>query len=253
MAIPNETKVAILPLQINADEDIEYMSRGMMDMLVSRMTYGNQISIVEQHLVNHALAKEQPGLLTKAKIKKIGDALGAEYVVFGSLSKIGDQVSMDVHVLNVLQDGMSTPAFSRGVGLDEVIPMINLLAQDVREAITTGFRDLLPQTTTVTQPPESDGAFMKEGSSVDEGRPVIIEEFDLTGGDVQVDRSESSDENVYPEMNGEHEPPNDDPSDSNKWKEMLLKRKSEIDSLDENPVYQKSVDGLEENSEAEQK
>lgn len=253
MAISNETKVAMLPLQVNADEDIEYLSRGMMDMLVSRMTCGTHISMVEQHLVNRAMDKEQPGKLTRATIQKIGDALGAEYVIFGSVSKIGDNLSMDIRVLNVLQDGMTIPAFTQGVGLDEVIPTINLLAQDLREAISTGFRDLLPKTTTVTQPPGADGAFMEEGSKIDEGTPVIIEEFDLTGGDVQVDRPESPYEAVFPGMNGDHEPHNNDSSDSNKWKEMLLERKSEIDSLDENPVYQKSVDGLEENSEAEQK
>jgi len=134
-----------------------------------------------------------------------------------------------------------------------VIPKINILAQDVREVILTGFRDLLPQATTVTQPPAADGAFIEGDSKVDEVVPAKIEEFDLTGGDVKADKPESPYEEVFPETKGEHEPLDKDPSESNKLREIFLERKSEVDSLDENPVYQKSVDDLEENPAAEQK
>ncbi len=252
-AIPNATKVAILPLQVNADEDIEYINRGIMEMLVSRITYGTHISIVGQNLVKDAMSKVQPGTLTKKKIQEVGDALGAEYVVFGSITKIGNNLSMDINVLNVLQDGMTIPAFTQSVGLDEVIPKINILAQDVREAISTGFRDLLPKTTTVTQPPVADGKFIEGDSKIDEVVPAKIEEFDLTGGDVKEDKPESPYEEVFPETKREHEPLDKDPSNSSKLREIFLERKSEVDSLDENPVYQQSVDDLEENPAAEQK
>jgi TolB-like protein len=253
IAIPNATKVAILPLQVNAGEDIEYINRGIMEMLVSRITYGTHILLVEQNLVKDAMSKAQPGTLTKEKIQKIGDALGAEYVIFGSISKIGNNLSMDINVLNVLQGGMTIPAFTRSVGLDEVIPEINILAQDIREAISTGFRDLLPETTTTTQPPVADGAFIEGDSKADEVVPAKIEEFDLTGGDVKADKPESPYEEVFPETKREHEPLDKDPSDSNRLKKIFLERKSEVDSLDENPVYQKSVDDLEEIPAAEQK
>ena len=253
IAISNATKVAILPLQVNADEDIEYIGRGIMEMLVSRITYGTHISVVEQHLVKRAMSEERPGKLTKEKIQKIGDALEAEYVIFGSVSKIGNNLSMDIRVLNVLQDGITIPAFTQSVGLDEVIPKIEILAQDVRGAISTGFRDLLPQTTTVMQPPVSDGAFIKGNSGVDDGVPVKIEEFDLTGSDVKADKPESPYEEVFPEIKKEDEPLGEDPSDSNRLREIFLERKSEVDSLDENPVYQKSIDDLEKNPAAEQK
>ena len=253
IAIPNATKVAILPLQVNAGEDIEYINRGIMEMLVSRITYGTNISLVEQNLVKDAMSKAQPGTLTKEKIQKIGDALGAVYVIFGSISKIGNNLSMDINVLNVLQDGMTIPAFTQSVGLDEVIPKINILAQDIREAISTGFRDLLPETTPTTQPPVADGAFIEGDSKADEVVPAKIEEFDLTGGDVEADKPESPYEEVFPETKREHEPLDKDPSDSNRLKKIFLERKSEVDSLDENPVYQKSVDDLEEIPAAEQK
>lgn len=253
IAIPDATKVAMLPFQMNADEDIEYLNKGIMEMLVSRITYGSDVSFVEQYLVKDAMSKEQAGKLTKEKAQAIGDALGAEYVIFGSVSKIGNNLSMDVHVLNVLQDGITIPAFTQSVGLDEVIPKIEILAQDVRGAISTGFRDLLPQTTTVMQPPVSDGAFIKGDSGVDDGVPVKIEEFDLTGSDVKADKPESTYEEVFPEIKKEDEPLGEDPSDSNRLREIFLERKSEVDSLDENPVYQKSVDDLEKNPAAEQK
>jgi len=180
-AIANVTMVAILPLQVNADEDIEYINKSIVEMLVSRITYGTHITIVDQNMVKDVLSKELSGKLTNRKIKKIGDALGADYVIFGSISKIGNNLSIDINVLNVLQEGMIIPAFTQSVGLDEAVSRINILAQEVRDAISTGFRDLMPKTTTATHSPVADRTF--KDSKVSEVVPGKVKGLDLTGNE----------------------------------------------------------------------
>lgn len=250
MGFANMAKVAILPLQMNADEDIEYINRGVRDMLASRITYGNHIAVVEQSVLRDVVSKLSPGEVTKKVIQEIGSTLGIDYVIFGSITKIGKNVSIDIYVVSVLQEGGTLPVFARSFGLDELIPEMSRLAQGVRDAIAKGFKSLPPETTTV-QPPEADKKFSEEGSEVSKGVPEKIKEVDLTEGDRALEEARPPSGGDLSEIKKEDESLSEQSTKKEGLKKNYLKRKSEIDSLSENPVYQRSVDDLEKISEAE--
>ena len=253
MGIANVTKVAFLPFQVNAEEDIEYINEGIRKMLVSRITYGAHIVVIEQNLVKDALSNDLPGQLTKEKVQKIGNTLGAGYVIFGSISKIGNNLSIDVNVLNVLKGGVAIPVFVQSVGLEEVIPKMVKLAGEIRDAISTGFKSLPSETTTI-QPAEKSEIFPKEDLKTGEITPGKIEEVDLAESDSELEETGSPSDEEIPEMKRESESLEEQPSGQEEGLvKDLLKRSSEIDSLDENPVYQKSVNDLEKIPEVEQK
>jgi len=153
VGISGLAKVAILPFQMNTNEDIEYINRGIRDMLTSRITYGAQITIIEQNMVKEVLSKVILGELTKEGIYEIGKSLGADYVIFGSITKIGNNLSIDISVLNVLQGGLTKPVFTQSIGLDEVIPKMSSLAQGIISIISAGFGSLQPETP-FSHPPE---------------------------------------------------------------------------------------------------
>lgn len=133
--------VAILPFQMNADTDLEYINTGIRHMLASRLVYGTDITVVEHNLLNDALtqAKIGPGELTEKGILQIGNTLGTDYVIFGSITRIGVNMSLDVYVLNVLQGGKTGPVFTQTGVFDELIPQIDGLAQRIKDAVS---RDL---------------------------------------------------------------------------------------------------------------
>lgn len=243
MVIARETKVAILPFQVNADEDMDYISRGIRDMLTSRITYGNHITVVEQSLVKEALYKVGTGELTRKMIEEVGSILGVDYVIFGSITKIGSSLSVDISVLSVLQGGITIPVFTQSVGLDEVIPKMIDLAQGIKDNISTGFGSLLPETTSI-QPSESDETFLEEESKGGGVVPKKIKEVDLTESDGELERPRPPSNEVPREMKRERESSDKQSAEPKGLGEKYLKRKSEIDSLDENPVYQKSINDL---------
>jgi hypothetical protein len=49
-------KVAILPFEINAPEDLSYLREGIMDMLASRISWEGKVEAIEEQLVKSALA-----------------------------------------------------------------------------------------------------------------------------------------------------------------------------------------------------
>jgi hypothetical protein len=105
-------------------------------------------------------------------------------------------VSIDISILNVLQGGITKPVFAQSVGLNEVIPKVNSIAQEIVDTISTGFEGLPPEKSSV-QPPVVDETLLEEGENSDGASEI------------------------------------------------------EINSLDENLVYQKSVNELDKNAETE--
>jgi TolB-like protein len=127
-------KVAILPFQINAAQDLAYLREGILDMLASRLAWEGKVAVIEKQLVKEAIAG-RPTPLTEEISREVGKALGADYVLFGSLTVFGDSVSMDAKMIDLTGDKAPVTAFAQTKGMNEVIPRINDFAQDINSKI----------------------------------------------------------------------------------------------------------------------
>ena len=127
-------KVAVLPFQINAAQDLTYLREGILDMLASRLAWEGKVQVIEKDLVKEAMAGRQ-GPLNEAAARQVGKALGADYVLFGSLTVFGDSVSMDAQMVDLAGDKAPVTVFAQTKGMNEVIPRINDFAQDINSKI----------------------------------------------------------------------------------------------------------------------
>ena len=88
---PNKVyKVAILPFMIHTQENLDYLREGINDILISRITVEQGVVVIERSIVERALYEEKPMRLDETAAKKIGMKIGADYIVLGSITKIGD-------------------------------------------------------------------------------------------------------------------------------------------------------------------
>jgi len=127
-------KVAILPFQINAAQDLAYLREGVLDMLASRLAWEGKVDVIEKQLVKEAMAG-RPAPVNEAVSRQVGKALGADYVLFGSLTIFGDSVSMDAKMVDLTGDKAPVAAFAQTKGMNEVIPRINDFAEDINSKI----------------------------------------------------------------------------------------------------------------------
>ncbi len=127
-------KIAVLPFQINAAQDLGYLREGILDMLASRLAWEGKVQVIEKNLVKEAMAGRQ-GPLNEAAARQVGKALGADYVLFGSLTVFGDSVSMDAQMVDLTGDKAPVTVFAQTKGMNEVIPRINDFAQDINSKI----------------------------------------------------------------------------------------------------------------------
>ena len=128
-------KIAVFTFKINASQELAYIREGILDMLSTRLYWKDQLVVVEKRLIKEKVAKFK-GRLNKETALKIGKSLDADYVILGSLTVFGDSVSMDAKIFDVAQEGELFTAFTQTKSMDELIPMINKFAGDIKAKIT---------------------------------------------------------------------------------------------------------------------
>ena len=128
-------KVAILPVTIHSPENLGYMQEGLVDMLTSRVELQGRVEVLEKSAVKKALARN-PGEMDTEQARKIGQQLEADFVVYGSLTKLGDSASLDLKVVEVKEEksGSAVSLFNPRK-MEEVIARVDELARKVDEKI----------------------------------------------------------------------------------------------------------------------
>jgi TolB-like protein len=129
---PNKVyKVAILPFMIHSSENLDYLQAGINDILTSRITVEERVVVMERSIVERALYEERPMRLDETAATKIGMRIGADYVVLGSITKIGDYISLDVRLISISEEKPPLTAYAQHKGIDDVMVKIGDFAQDI--------------------------------------------------------------------------------------------------------------------------
>ncbi len=131
-AFAKPVQVAVVPFKINAEKDLSYLRDGIVDMLSSRLSWADKVMVINNQETEKAL-KTVIGPLNEIKAREMGAKLDADYVLFGSLTVIGNSVSIDAKMVDVSGEKETLSFFNQSQGMDQVIPSINLFASDINE------------------------------------------------------------------------------------------------------------------------
>ena len=130
-----KVRIAIFPLAVNGSGDTSYIERSVIDMLTSRIGSFGGIEVVD----GLAVARELEGTVppySDDKAISSGRWLKADYVIFGSLSILGTDVSMDGRIADVAAREATPLVFmSKGKGLESIISLSDSLARAVGERV----------------------------------------------------------------------------------------------------------------------
>jgi len=130
-----QLKIAVLPWKINSTEKLDYVRDALYDMMSSRMAIEKNIIILKESLVRNVFSRYANEKVTDDLLKKIGNELGADYVLHGSLTVIADTVSIDAKVVNTRRDEPPIQSTSQGKGLESIVLITSHLALDLNAKI----------------------------------------------------------------------------------------------------------------------
>ena len=123
--------VAVLPFTVHSGENIDYVRQGILDMLSSRIYAPEKIEVVGKDAVSAAIREMAGKDLSLADVYAVGKKLNADFVVWGSVTKIGNSISIDGKLVDIAAYKATVSLFTQSQGMDEVIPKINDFAQRI--------------------------------------------------------------------------------------------------------------------------
>jgi len=185
-------KVAILPFLIHSEENLDYLREGIYDILSSRITVEGRILVIERSIVERALYEERPMRLDETVATKIGMRVGADYIVLGSLTKIGSYISLDARLISITEEKPPLGAYTQHKGIDDVMVKIGDFAQDIGYKIL-GRRPMVGRPTepgrpSTIQPKREIGRIGPEDLSFKKSQTFGFEIKGLDIGDVDGDK-----------------------------------------------------------------
>ena len=138
----DKNTVAVLPFSVHSAENIDYVRQGIGDMLASRISVNDKIDVIGRDTVLAALRETAGKEIASADAVALGKKLAADFVVWGSITKIGSGLSIDAKLVDVSTNKTAVNIFAQCPTMDEVIPKINEFAQRIDNHILGD----LPQT-----------------------------------------------------------------------------------------------------------
>ena len=149
---------AIAPFKAHSQDDIAYLQAGIADLLPSRIAVPGKISVIDNYVVRNEfqlLAPDHPASAEVAAAEK----LEADFLLSGSLIKIGSNISLETRLIEVSAPEKSTPLSLQSLGLDEMLPQITVFAERIKKRIL-GVSDGSEETVIV--PPKIEKVLPKE-------------------------------------------------------------------------------------------
>ena len=127
--------ITVLPFALHSAESIEYVRQGIGDMLSTRIAIPNKIEVTGKDIVQEELKKSNIKEISLSDVYKIGKNLNSDYVVWGSITKIGSSISVDGKLVDIVTAKSDVGFFTQSQNMDEVIPKINDFSQRIVQHI----------------------------------------------------------------------------------------------------------------------
>ncbi len=127
-------KVAVLPFSMHTPADLAYLQNGVRDMLTSRLAWQGKVDVIDRSMTEQALSHTNKSDISLADAVKVGSSLRADYVLFGSITALGQSISIDAKMAPVGAGGEPI-SLSTQAKMDDVIPQINRFAQQINQKV----------------------------------------------------------------------------------------------------------------------
>jgi len=121
-------RVLILPFDIHARNDMAYLKTEIPKLLKNELKQEGASLLEPPIASNPDWRKEITGT---EGLRNLGIQTGADYLVWGSLTRIGSRYSLDARMIEPFEEGPPTVFFLEGQGIENLIGTVRQLARDL--------------------------------------------------------------------------------------------------------------------------
>lgn len=131
--------VAIADFENNSDTfNLDYWENAIPDFLKNHLSKSEKIVLVERDRLDNVLQEQalgQTGLIDSANIQQVGNLIGAQYIIQGSISKSGSKTRIDANIIRV-ESGEIKNEKVIAPNMDNINEMVELLANNINHVLT---------------------------------------------------------------------------------------------------------------------
>jgi lipopolysaccharide export system protein LptA len=113
-------RVAVLPFEIYSDESSKPLKDIIAGDLSARLAADNRLEVVDQARVREVMADRASLTFNETTLRTIAGKLDAPFLVLGSMTRIGANMSLDTYIFKVDGTPSFTKEFSEGKNLDTI-------------------------------------------------------------------------------------------------------------------------------------
>jgi TolB-like protein len=176
-------RVLILPLTIHSQKDLAYLQDGIIDMLSFRLAQSGEVQPIEKSKVKTALSL-QPGPIDAEKAISLAAHLGADYVIFGSLTLFDEVISTDARLIDVKSHKALEAISQLGESQGDVIRHMDQFAGKINRSIF-GRQNEVPEAVVAPAPVEAPRTHGRKSIETGQTRPGSMQPAPPTSAPVQ--------------------------------------------------------------------
>lgn len=169
---PSSVKIVVLPFQINAGEDLSYLQESLPELVSDRLREAG-FTVVSPEAAGKAIAEKGVDIPDAASAREVALLTGADFAVYGNLSKLGETLSIDAQLVEAF--GLKAPQqiFVTKEGLINLLPAVDELVENLKMGLLS--KDKITEI-------EVDGTQVLD-------REVVLMRLGITKGDIFDPRS----------------------------------------------------------------
>lgn len=123
--------IAVLPFEVNADADSQYLKNSLPTLITDRLREAG-FRVVGQERVMQLMDEQGYEYLDIQGAKDMALLAGAGYSVYGSFSQIGEDLSLDVRLVEAFGLKPAIPLFVSKKGLINLLPAVDELVSKMK-------------------------------------------------------------------------------------------------------------------------
>ena len=133
-----KVSLAIIDFDNNSDnKDWDYMEKGVPRILITNLAQNKGLKVVERAKLDRAIKElnfSQTGLVSPDTAKKLGKLIGADYALFGSITRFGTNrptIIIDVTIIEIQTGEIKYVESVRGTDENNIINLLDKLSEMV--------------------------------------------------------------------------------------------------------------------------
>lgn len=121
-------RIAILPFEIHSKSDVTLLEERITDSLTAELLKTGCVQIIKKETFSNLISEKQTD---RESAWKVGEKINADFVIMGSLTRLGNFISVDVTTLDVKNRKTVGGIFANGTGMDSIRTISAELAEKI--------------------------------------------------------------------------------------------------------------------------